>query len=150
MSVGENKAIALRWFDAQSARTKEDFATMDKLTAPDFVYHHPMSPTVRTHEERKQNVVIPLAKAFPDGKYSVDDVVAEGDEVVFRYTIRGTQKGEYMGIPPTNKRIELTSICILRLAEGKVAEMWVENNAMVFMQQLGVIPLPAGYFHVKQ
>jgi len=55
-----------------------------------------------------------------------------------------------MGIPPTNKRVELSSLCMLRLVDGKVAEMWVENNSLVMLMQLGVFPLPAGYFHVKE
>ena len=143
MSLEENKAIVRRWFNAQSSATY-DLVTLDKLTAPDFVYHNPGQPDVHTHEERKQKVIIGFSAAFPDLKYDLKDIIAEGDRVALRYSFSGTHKGEYMGIAPTNKHIDLTSLCIVRLAEGKVAEMWVENNSYVFMQQLGIIPLPAG------
>jgi steroid delta-isomerase-like uncharacterized protein len=149
MSAEENKAIVRRWFDAQSSAVY-DLATLDELTAPDFVYHNSSWPEVRTHEERKQKIIIEFTVAFPDLKYDLKDIVAEGDKVVLRYSFSGTHKGEFAGIPPTNKRVDLTSLCMLRLADGKVAEMWVENNSLVMLRQLGVIPLPAGYFHVKE
>jgi len=148
MSAEENKAIVLRWFGAQSSAIY-DLATLDELTAPGFVYHNPGMPEVRTHEERKQKIIIEFTAAFPDIKYDLKDVIAEEDKVALRYSLSGTHKGEYRGIAPTNKRFELTSLCMLRLADGKVAEMWVENNSLVMLLQLGVVPLPAGYFHVK-
>jgi predicted ester cyclase len=148
MSTEQNKAILLRWFNAQSS-ANYDLATLDELTAPDFVYHHPGNPEVRTHEERKQKIIIEFTKVFPDIKYDLKDLIVEGDKAAVRYSISGTQKGEFMGIPPTNKRIELSSLCMVRLANGKVAEMWVENNSLVFLLQLGVLPLPAGNFYVK-
>jgi predicted ester cyclase len=90
-----------------------------------------------------------LSGAFLDLKYDLTDIIAEEDKVALRYSFSGTHKGEFMGIAPTNKVVNMTSLCLLRLTEGKIAEMWVENNSFVFMQQLGVIPLPAGYFHAK-
>jgi predicted ester cyclase len=144
MSAEENKAIARRYLATL------DFAVLDELTAPNFVYHNPGNPEVRTHEERKQRIVSALGAAFPDLKLAIEDVIAEGDKVAVRYSISGTNTGEFMGIPPTNKRIELTSLCIFRLADGKVAEMWVENNSLVMLLQLGVVPLPAGHFHIKK
>jgi len=143
MSAEENKAIVRRYIATL------DLATLDELTAPNFVYHNPGNPEVRTHEERKQKVIIALRTAFPDLKLNIEDVIAEGDKVAVRYSFSGTHKGEFMGIAPTNKRMELTSILICRLADGKVAEMWVENNSLVFLLQLGVVPLPAGHFHIK-
>lgn len=144
MSAEENKAIARRYLAAL------DLATLDELTAPGFVYHNPGNPEVRTHEQRKQKIVSALGAAFADLKLNIEDVIAEGDRVAVRYSMSGIHKGEFMGIPPTNKQMELTSLCIFRLADGKVAEMWVENNSLVMLLQLGVIPLPAGYFHVKE
>lgn len=148
ISAKENKAIALRWFGVQTA-APADLAIMDQLTAPNFIYHNPSNPEVRTHGQRKQKIVIPLTKSFPKMKMTINDVIAEGDKVAIRYFMTGVQRREFMGIPPTNKRINLSSICILRLANGKVAEMWVENNSLVMMMQLGVIPLPAGELHIK-
>jgi predicted ester cyclase len=143
MTEEENKALARRFLAAQ------DLTTLDELTDPDFVYHNPGNPEVHTHEERKQKIVSALYAAFPDITLDIHDMIAEGDKVAVRYSMAGTQKGEFMGIPATNKRMELTSLCILRLAGGKVAELWVENNSLVMLMQIGIIPLPAGQFHVK-
>lgn len=143
MSLEENKTIARRFLAAT------DLATLDELTAPDFVYHNPGNPEVHTHEERKQKIVSALTAAFPDITLNVHDMIAEGDKVAVRYSMAGTQKNEFIGISPTNKRIDLSSLCIMRLAHGKVAELWVENNSLVMLLQLGVIPLPAGQFYVK-
>jgi len=144
MSSEENKAIVSRFLATL------DLAKLDELTAPDFVYHNPANPEVRTHEERKQKIITGLKTAFSDLKLNIADMIAEGDKVAVRYSISGTHKGEFMGIARTNKCMELTSLCICRLADGKVAEMWVENNSLVMLLQLGVVPLPAGYFHVKE
>ena len=77
--------------------------------------------------------------AFPDLHYTVEDLVAEGDKVVVRYTGRGTQQGELWGIPPTGKQMTYTGILIWRFAEGKIAEHWAEPDRLGLMQQLGVI-----------
>jgi predicted ester cyclase len=69
-------------------------------------------------------------------------MVAEGDEVVVRYTAEGTQQGALLGVPPTGKRFRISAISIYRLAEGKVAEQWEQGDLLGLMQQLGVIPAP--------
>ena len=67
-------------------------------------------------------------------------MIAEGDQVAKRFTFRGTQTGEFQGIPPTGKSIAMTGITIYRCADGKVAECWWSYDTMGAMQQLGVIP----------
>jgi predicted ester cyclase len=69
-------------------------------------------------------------------------LLAGEDKVVVRYTAEGTQQGELLGIPPTGKRFRTSGICIYRLAEGKVAEVWEQMDMLGLMQQLGVIPAP--------
>ncbi|UCG25625.1 MAG: ester cyclase [Chloroflexota bacterium] len=81
-----------------------------------------------------------LDSAFPDRQLTVDDVVAEGDRVVARVTMRGTHQGEMQGIPATGKAINQSSITIFRLANGKIAEGWFAADNLSLMQQLGVIP----------
>jgi len=70
--------------------------------------------------------------------------IVEGDKVVSRGTLRGTHRGEFQGIPPTGKRIEVTWISIDRIADGKIAEHRVEQDNLGMLQQLGVIPGPQG------
>ena len=78
--------------------------------------------------------------AFPDARVTVEDQVAEGDKVVSRWTATGTHTGDLMGIPPTERRIEISGITINRFSGGKIAEDWYQSDDLGMMQQLGVIP----------
>jgi predicted ester cyclase len=80
--------------------------------------------------------------AFPDLHFTVEDMIAEGDKVVARITMSGTQQGAFMGIPPTGKHVAFTAIDINRIAGGKSVEHWWEMDALGLMQQLGVVPAP--------
>jgi predicted ester cyclase len=80
--------------------------------------------------------------AFPDFKATINDIIAEGDKVVIRMTWNGTHRGEFMGIPPTGKRVSFGVFDILRIAGGKFVEHWGQMDSMLMMQQLGVIPAP--------
>jgi predicted ester cyclase len=81
-----------------------------------------------------------LFAAFPDIQYTLEDLLAEGDRVVARFTARGTQTGVFQGIPATGSTAAVSSIAIYRLAGGKVAEQWLEYDQLGLLQQLGVIP----------
>ena len=85
-----------------------------------------------------------LDTAFPDRQVTIEDVVAEGDRVVTRWSSTGTHVGEYMGAPATGKRIKTTAITIYRFEGGKAVEGWTEYNSLDMMQQLGVVPSPGG------
>jgi predicted ester cyclase len=76
------------------------------------------------------------------GKYNVtiEDMVAESDKVVVRFTYRGTHTGELMGVAPTGKKVSQAGINIFRIAGGKVAEAWAVHDTFGLMQQLGAIP----------
>jgi predicted ester cyclase len=80
--------------------------------------------------------------AFPDIQHTLEDQLAEGDKVAVRLTIRGTQQGEFQGMPATGKAITMTSLNILHFANGKIAEQWVETDDLGLLQQLGAIPMP--------
>lgn len=71
---------------------------------------------------------------------TVEDLLAEGDKVVDRWTARGTHPGELIGIPPTGKEVTITGMDILRISNGKIAEIWHQEDMLGMMQQLGVIP----------
>ena len=80
--------------------------------------------------------------AFPDAHFTIEDQIVEGDKVVTRYTATGTQKGELMGIPPTERRVTVTGINITRLDGGKIVEGWTNFDALGMLQQLDVIRAP--------
>jgi predicted ester cyclase len=81
-----------------------------------------------------------LRAAFPDLHQTIEEQIAEGDKVAYRWTARGTHLGELMGIAPTGNRVMFTGISIAHLAEGKIEEIWENYDALGMMQQLGVIP----------
>jgi predicted ester cyclase len=141
MSVEENKAIARRWND--EIWSQGSLTAMDELFAPGFVSHYPGDPTPN-RESYKQWVAMNFA-AFADVKCTIEDIVAEGDKVVVRWTWRMTHsKGEYMGIAPTGKQVTMTGMCILRIVGGKIVEEWGNSDDLGFMQQLGAIPSVGG------
>ena len=78
--------------------------------------------------------------AFPNLKVTVNQLVAERDLVVGHMTTEGTPTGEFMGIPALGKKISITEMNMVRISNGKAVEHWGLANAMVMMQQLGVIP----------
>jgi len=138
MSVEENKALSSRFAEAWD---KKDMAVMDELLATNFV-HRPGPPGAAPDREGFKQFTSMLYTAFPDIRFTVEDVVAEGDKVATRATCRGTHKGEYMGIPPTGKQVTWTMIFIRRFEGGKIAEQWTEADMLGLMQQMGVVPSP--------
>ncbi len=112
---------------------------LDELLAEDFVEHNPASGTGRDREGLKEFIRI-LHRAFADQVHTVDDQIVEGDRVVERCTMTATHAGEFMGIPPTGKRVTLPSIDISRLRNGRIVEHWMQADVLGLMAQLGAVP----------
>jgi len=122
------------------AVNQKNLTAFFELFAPDFVLHNG-SMIIQGLEAFKQ-VEAMLLTALPDIHYTVEDLIAEGDKVVARATLSGTQQGTFMGIPPTGKHVTIGGIDINRFVGGKSVEHWVEMDTLGLMQQLGVIPPP--------
>jgi steroid delta-isomerase-like uncharacterized protein len=135
MSTEENKVLMRRAYDVLN---QKHLAFLDEVKAPDLVVHS-ASTTVQGLEAFKQ-LLSPFFTAFPDDRFTVEDLIAEGDTVVVRNSFRGTHTGNFMGIPPTGKQVTWTGITITRFANGKAVELWSNADALGVMQQLGVIP----------
>jgi len=136
MSVEENKALVRRLVEAWNTRNP---AVLDELMVPNYV-DHAAPPGQMPGREGYRQALISLTNAFPDYHTTVEDMIAEGDKVVYRWTDSGTHRGEFMGIAPTNKRVTFTGITIHRIVGGKLVERWVHGDILGFLQQLGVIP----------
>ncbi len=139
MSVEENKAIERRF--TEELFNKGNLAAVDELVATNFVAHIGIPGVTPDREGLKQFVTINRT-AFPDFHSTIEDIIAEGDKTVQRFTARGTHKGEFMGIPPTGKQVTITGIAIDRIAGGKIVENWVNMDMLGMMVQLGVVPPP--------
>ncbi len=83
-----------------------------------------------------------LIDAFPDNHLTLEDIIVEGDKAVIRYRTTGTHKGEFMGIPVTDKKVTFWAIEIDRFSNGKLAEIWSRFDTLGLMQQLGIVPKP--------
>ena len=137
MSVEENKGIARRI--VEEFINKADLSVADELFAEDFVNHSPGRGTTPDREGFKQ-FITNLRSAFPDQILTIDDLIAEGDQVVLRMTGRGTHTGDFGIIPATGKQFEVPLISILRFANGKAVERWNVSDEVSLLQQLGIIP----------
>ena len=137
MSMEENKAIVRRIYDELWNERRLEFA--DELIAKDGVnYDTGLDPRPFGPEQMKGTVRMVTA-AFPDNRHEVEEVIAEGDTVVLRCTLTGTHEGEFMGIPPTRRKITVNEIHIYRLKDGKAVEHRVGRDDLGAMRQLGVI-----------
>ena len=133
----ENKTISKKVFE--EVWSKGNLAVIDELLAEDFVDHN-SPPGLPQGREGFKIFAGMYLKAFPGVKMTVDDIIAEGDRVVARWTANGTHKGELMGIAPTGKDVKVTGINIDRIAGGKIAESWGEFDLAGMLMQLGVLP----------
>ena len=139
MSTEVNKASMRRFYE--EAFNKKNRAAIDEFIDPTQVDHAAPPGTPGGLEGARQTVTMYLT-AFPDLYFMVEDFIAEGDKVVARLTVRGTQQGVFMGIPPTGKHVTVTAIDINRMASGKSVEHWLNMDTLGLLQQLGVIPAP--------
>ena len=137
MSVEENKAQTRRAIEEFWNQGKMEL--LDEFFAPNYVNHDPTHPDVSDLEGYKQ-WAITSRNAFPDLNVTIDDLIAEGDKVVTRWTLRGTHKGELGKIPATGNQVTITGITISRIVDGKNVESWWSSDDLGFLQQLGVIP----------
>lgn len=118
-----------------------DLSVLDELLAEDYVDHF-APPGVAPGREGTKAFVAMLQAAFSDTEVTVEDMVAEGDRVVARWTMNATHVGEFMGVPASNKRISVTGIEIDRIADGQVAEAWTQVDMVAFLVQAGALPEP--------
>ncbi len=120
-------------------------AVFDERGASDLVYHDPAWPDVHNLEDYKRYVT-QFRSAFPDLHMTIEDMIAEGDRVVVRWTMHGTHTGDIvrlaMHVPATGKQVTVMGITIDRFAGGKVVEIWMNTDTLGFYQQLGLIPVP--------
>lgn len=138
MSAEHNKTVVRRF--VQEVWSKGNLAAVAELVAPNVVDHNPLPGQAPGIEGIKQ-VVTTFRNAFPDARFTSEDLVTEGDRVVTRWTGRGTHKSEFEGIAPTGRQVTMTGIDIFRVVGGKIVERWANQDDLGLLRQLGVIPL---------
>jgi steroid delta-isomerase-like uncharacterized protein len=113
-----------------------NLSVIDEIFAPDFVYHQPDGGEMKGRDALKQMTGM-FRGAFPDLHCGVEDQFAEGDKVSTRWSLRGTHKGEMMGIAPTGKQVSVWGTVIHRFEGDKIAEAWDAYDILNLLKQIG-------------
>lgn len=136
----KNKELVRRSNEELWSEGNLDF--IDDYVAEDYVEYNTAAPEpIRGPDGYRENVEM-VRSAFPDLEVTTEDLIAEDDKVVTRYTLTGTHEGRLMGIEPTGREVEFEGISIGRLEDGQVVEGWSNIDVFGMMQQLGVVEGP--------
>ena len=138
MSIEQNKQVALRF-------AKDGWGTMphwervwDESMSADVIYHFNSSPKAIIGLEANKEFNIDLFQGFPNLKQTIEDVIAEGDKIVYRSTLEGTHTGKFLDISPTGKSVKINDFTLLRIIDEQIVEWWDECNLLELMKQLGL------------
>ncbi len=134
----QNKAIVRRLFE--ELWNKGNLSLADQLFTPNYIHHDSSSPDFGRGPESERKRATLYRTAFPDLRLTIEDLIAEGDTVMARWSCHGTHKGDLNGMAPTGKQFTISGVTIARLLNGKLAEGYVNWDALGLMQQLGVVP----------
>jgi len=137
----QNKSVVRRLFD--ELWNKGNLLVADELIAPTYLHHDDSTPDLGKGPEGEKKRVNLYRTAFHDLRLNIEELLADGETVVARWSCRGVHKGELNGIAPTGKQIAITGVTICRLANGKIVEGFVNWDALGLMRQLGAVPEPA-------
>ncbi len=129
-----------RWFE--ELWNKKNYAITREMVAAEFTAHGAGGQDIKQGPDGVAGMVKIWHDAFPDGHMTMDDIITEGEMSTIRMTFRGTQTGEFYGVPASGKQVEVTSIGIDRVVNGKICEGWGELNMLGMMMQMGAIPAP--------
>lgn len=133
-----NKALVRQWFDEVWNKGRAD--AIDEMLPPEAVVHG-LGDDLRGPDAFKPFHTIYRA-AFPDMQITIDDLIAEGDRVAFRWSAVATHRGPLMGVLATGHRVRFTGMGILRIVDGKLIEGWNNFDQFTMLQQMGAVTVP--------
>jgi len=138
----DNKSIVRRLYEEAWNKRKLEMAS--QLISPSHALHGPLYTGPAIGPEVYKGQVAIFVAGFPDLRFEIEDTVAEQDKVVVCWTLSGTHKGEFMGVPATNKKVSVDGITIHVLAKGIIMDTYISLDMWGIMQQLGVVSAPGG------
>ncbi|GAA0245428.1 ester cyclase [Haladaptatus pallidirubidus] len=136
----DTKAVVRRFIDEFVNEGDESVA--NELLAPNYVRYDPDAPGGVQEADEFKAMIDMFGTAFPDGDVHIEEMISEGDLVVFRGKERGTHEGEFMGHEPTGETFEITGLAMHRVEDGLIKETWANWDMLGMLQQLGIVPLP--------
>ena len=137
-AAADPKAIARRLYE--DVLNKGALDALDEIATQDFVEHDPLPGQTTGLEGLRQRIT--MLREGLGARYTIQDMIAEGDRLAVRWTNEGTHSADFLGIPATGKRFSITGIDIFRLSDGKLAEHWHVVDQLLLLQQLGLVPQP--------
>ncbi len=132
-----NKAVIQRF--VEEVQNQRNWDVYDELNDPSFV-NLSSPPGIPSDREGGKMFLGGFLAAFPDAHFTVDDMIAEGDQVVTKKTLTGTHSAPLGDLPATGRPVKLQFVDIMRVHDGRIVEHWLSMDQLSFMQQLGVIP----------
>jgi steroid delta-isomerase-like uncharacterized protein len=135
-----NKAVVRRLYD--EVWNKRKVEVIKEIISPSHALHGPSVSGSSVGPDAYKRQFLLFVSALPDLRFTIEDVIGEDDKVVVSWNISGTQKGEFMGVAATNKRVSVDGITINHVADGKIMDSYISYDALGVLQQLGVVSVP--------
>ena len=133
MSIENNKALVARF--VEELWHIKNSGILDELCTPEFVAHG-LPSGVPPNKDGFKGLAMKIHNAFPDVHFTVEDEIADKDKVVLRWNATATHRGEFMGIPGTNRKVAWSGITIYRISGAKIVEWWNRSDLSDVPQQL--------------
>jgi steroid delta-isomerase-like uncharacterized protein len=147
----DNKKIARRLMEEGWNQGRME--VIDELVSTGCRFHDPVFPSLTSGADNFKEHIRTCRMGFPDLKFTIEDTIAERNEVVLHWTARGTHRGPFLGMPATEKSATVSGTTICRIDKGKILEQWVDWNLLTLMEQLGLAAAPqaqAAHAHTVQ
>lgn len=138
MTGEQNKALVRSFWKAYE---ENDVATLKAILSPELAAQVPNVPEIQSREQHLEGINR-FNTAFSDRRFTVEEMVAEGDTIATRTTMQGIHSGVLQGQPPTGKSMKVTGFTLERIKDGQIAERWFSFDVANVMQQLGLVPVP--------
>ena len=135
----DNKAIVRRLYE--EVWNKRKLEVINEIISPSHALQGPNFSGSSVGPEAYKRQVLLFLTGYPDLDWTIEDIIAEKDKVVACWSISGTHKGDYMGVPATNKKVSVDGMTIHHIANGKIMDSYSNWDALGMMQQLGVVPV---------
>ena len=132
----ENKDVAKKFME--DCWNRGEVSKAGQYLSKDCRYHDPVFPSLASGLDNLKQHISNCRAGFPDLRFTIDDMIAERNEVVLHWTARGTHQGQFLGMAPTNKSAAVTGTSIYKLEKDKIVEQWSEWNLLSLLEQLGL------------
>jgi len=131
-----NKQMVQRFMD--ECWNKGNVKAIPEFLATNCRYHDPVFPNLTSGADNIRSHIESCRRGFPDMRFTIDDTIAEGNEVVHHWTVTGTHRGQFLGLAPTNRKATVSGTSIFRIQNSKISEQWSDWNLMSLMEQLEI------------